>query len=92
MIRKEKSFITIVLFLISLLFIACISEQSNNTSESSLIASVSNELKSELTRRQIQLVESAQEADGILTSEITSLTDATIARRGSTTALEEYYQ
>ncbi|MGD9209573.1 MAG: LPS assembly lipoprotein LptE [Desulfobacteraceae bacterium] len=69
-----------------------VSEPINNTSESSLIASVSNELKNELTRRQIQMVETAQAADGILTSEITSLTDATIARRGATTALEKRLQ
>lgn len=66
-----------------------VAEPVNRTSEMRLISIVSNELKSELTRRQVKMADNFKEADGILVSEIVSLTDTTIARRGETTALEK---
>jgi len=66
-----------------------VAEPGNRTSESQLISIISNELKNELTRRRVQLMDLPQGADGILEEEITSLADATITRRGETTALEK---
>ncbi len=66
-----------------------VAEPVNRTSEFQLISIVSNELKSELTRRQVQMANSRQTADGILESDIRFLSDATVARRGATTALEK---
>lgn len=64
-------------------------EPLNHTAETRLISNVSNEIKSELTRHQVHVVDILEEADGVLVSEIVSLTDTTIARRGETTALEK---
>ena len=66
-----------------------VAEPVNRTSDARLISVFSNELKSELTSRQVQLSNSPNEADGILRSEIVSISDATIATRGETTALEK---
>lgn len=66
-----------------------VSEPVNQTSESQLISIISNELKSEMTRRQVQIANSPEEADGILESEIIFIADRTIVRRGVTTALEK---
>ncbi len=66
-----------------------ISEPTNRTTDSRLITNISNGLKNEFTRRRIELVDDPQSADGTLSSEIVSLTEATITRRGETTALEK---
>jgi outer membrane lipopolysaccharide assembly protein LptE/RlpB len=66
-----------------------IAEPVNRTGEFRLIAILSNELKSEMIRRQVRLADAADAADGVLTSEIVALNDSTIARRGETTALEK---
>lgn len=64
-------------------------EPVNHTAEFRLTATLSNEFKSELIRRQVSLADTAEAADGILVTEIVSLNDSTIARRGETTALEK---
>jgi outer membrane lipopolysaccharide assembly protein LptE/RlpB len=66
-----------------------VAEPVNRTSDARLISVLSDDLKSELTNRQVRLSNSPNDADGILTSEIVSISDATIARRGETTALEK---
>jgi outer membrane lipopolysaccharide assembly protein LptE/RlpB len=66
-----------------------VAEPVNRTSDAHLISVLSNDLKSELTNRQVRLSSSPNDADGILTSEIVSISDATIARRGEATALEK---
>lgn len=66
-----------------------VAEPVNRTSESRLISIISNDIKSELAGRQIQMVDVPNDADGILVSEIVSISDMTIARRGETIALEK---
>ncbi len=66
-----------------------VSEPTNRTTDSRLITNISNGLKNEFTRRRIKLMDDPQQADGTLSSEIVSLTETTISRRGETTALEK---
>ena len=66
-----------------------VAEPVNRTSESRLISIISNNIKSELISRQVQLVNTPDDADGLLLSEIVSISDMTIARRGETMALEK---
>lgn len=66
-----------------------VAEPVNRTAESRLISIISNELKNEMTRRQVRMVDASQDADGVLKSEIVSLSDAIVARRGETMALEK---
>jgi outer membrane lipopolysaccharide assembly protein LptE/RlpB len=66
-----------------------VAEPVNRTSESYLISIISNSIKSELTSRRVRIVNTPEDADGILVSEIVSISDMTIARRGEIMALEK---
>lgn len=63
-------------------------EFNNRTAETDIATLFSTDLKDEFTRRQIILVNTAEEAQATVSGTLMALSDETVSRRGQTTALE----